>query len=323
MFLLVILADTAYCLSYYIADDKDAYYLPTFLSLALAAAFGIRWAMMFAKVKPVMIVVAAALPVIALASNYQYSDRSEYFYAHDYIENALKSVEPGGMILTADWQLYAPSFYVCDIEGNRRDAVIIDTNLLRRSWYFGYLEQVYPDVIERSRNEVNDMVADLLDFERDPASFQKSPSRTQRANAHLNQLIRSLILNQMERGPLYVSFDLADPDGKDDVHVSKVVGDDYELVPQGLLFRVHKKASTDFLAQPEINTRGLNDIAKKYDQDDIVRASVARVYVNMLSNSGIYLGSKGRKDEAARQFRKALAIDPEFEPAKKGLDFYR
>ena len=37
------MADLAYALSYEIAEDKDAYYLPTFISVAIAAGFGIRW----------------------------------------------------------------------------------------------------------------------------------------------------------------------------------------------------------------------------------------------------------------------------------------
>src|SRR5438128_10123617 len=39
----IVIADLAYALSYEIAEDKDAYYLPTFISVAIAAGFGIRW----------------------------------------------------------------------------------------------------------------------------------------------------------------------------------------------------------------------------------------------------------------------------------------
>src|SRR5436305_6036921 len=39
--LFIVMADLAYALSYEIAEDKDAYYLPTFISVAIAAGFGI------------------------------------------------------------------------------------------------------------------------------------------------------------------------------------------------------------------------------------------------------------------------------------------
>jgi hypothetical protein len=41
--LLIVLADLAYALSYEIAEDKDAYYLPAFISIAIAAGLGIQW----------------------------------------------------------------------------------------------------------------------------------------------------------------------------------------------------------------------------------------------------------------------------------------
>src|SRR6185437_15709328 len=40
---LVLGVDVAYCLIYPIAEDKDAYYLPAFVSIAIAAGFGLRW----------------------------------------------------------------------------------------------------------------------------------------------------------------------------------------------------------------------------------------------------------------------------------------
>ena len=41
--LTIVIADLSYALSYEIAEDKDAYYLPTFISIAIAAGLGIRW----------------------------------------------------------------------------------------------------------------------------------------------------------------------------------------------------------------------------------------------------------------------------------------
>ena len=41
--LFIVIANLAYDLSYEIAEDKDAYYLPVFISIALAAGFGLRW----------------------------------------------------------------------------------------------------------------------------------------------------------------------------------------------------------------------------------------------------------------------------------------
>jgi hypothetical protein len=40
---LIVITNLAYDVSYEIAEDKDAYYLPVFISIAIAAAFGMRW----------------------------------------------------------------------------------------------------------------------------------------------------------------------------------------------------------------------------------------------------------------------------------------
>src|SRR5204862_4237520 len=41
--LFIVIADLAYALTYEIAEDKDSYYLPTFVAIAMADGFRIRW----------------------------------------------------------------------------------------------------------------------------------------------------------------------------------------------------------------------------------------------------------------------------------------
>src|SRR5256884_1414010 len=49
--LFIVIANLAYDLSYEIAEDKDAYYLPAFIPIAIAAGFGIRWLIQLAVSK--------------------------------------------------------------------------------------------------------------------------------------------------------------------------------------------------------------------------------------------------------------------------------
>src|SRR5213079_2540405 len=110
--LLIVLADLAYALSYEIAEDKDAYYLPAFISIAIATGVGIRWLVQRAVskslpgVKPSL---AAAIAVLAvctagLTANWPFNNRRQYFIAHDYVDNLLKAIAPNGLLLTLDWQ---------------------------------------------------------------------------------------------------------------------------------------------------------------------------------------------------------------------------
>ena len=122
--LTIVIADLAYALSYEIAEDKDAYYLPTFISIAIAAGLGIRWLIRSAVskslpvAKPSLAAVVAVLIVstIALTANWPFNNRRQYFIAHDYVENLVKSIAPNGLLLTLDWQVVSPMFYAQEIE---------------------------------------------------------------------------------------------------------------------------------------------------------------------------------------------------------------
>src|SRR5881392_3346935 len=127
--LFIVMADLAYALSYEIAEDKDAYYLPTFISVAIAAGFGIRWLIQLNASKAMALqktywVAAAAVlltSATAFAANWPFNDRRHYFIGGDYVENLLSTIEPNGLLLTQDWQVAGPMFYEQEVERRRTD----------------------------------------------------------------------------------------------------------------------------------------------------------------------------------------------------------
>jgi len=187
---LVIVFDLAYALNYEIAEDKDAYYLPTFTALAIAVGFGVASLMRRARTLrlPVQAALAIALsiavlaPVAALISNYGYNNRGQYYLAQDYVENIQSTIEPGGMLLTLDWQVYSPMWYLREIEHRRTDVVAIDINQLRRSWYFDYLQRAYPQVMDAAREQVDAFLEDLRHWEQDPALYNRDFTLNGRIN---------------------------------------------------------------------------------------------------------------------------------------------
>src|SRR6266508_2873470 len=164
--LTIVIADLAYALSYEIAEDKDAYYLPTFLSIAIAAGLGIRWMIRRPISKPMPLgrlsVVVATIVffvcAITLTANWPFNNRRQYFIAHDYVENLSSTIAPNSLLLTLDWQVVSPMLYAQETEQRRRDVKVVDINLLRRSWYFDYLEHAYPGLVERSRDKIEAFV---------------------------------------------------------------------------------------------------------------------------------------------------------------------
>src|SRR5215813_1245538 len=321
-------ADLAYSLGYDIAEDKDAYYLPTFIALAIAMGFGAEWVINRVSLqqiagKPAASVVALVLlltPALGIAGNWPYNDRSRYFIAHDYVENIFSTMERGGMLLTRDWQVYSPMLYTSVIERRRNDVVVLDVNQLRRSWYFDYLRQVYPSTIDQAKDKVDAFLEDLRHWEQDPDLYQRDLMLNQRINSRFFEMILAFVSNHLQSGPVYVTIDIAGNRDGQDSELTKSLVSAYQLVPQGLVFQVTSERDFKPPFDAQIETRGLADGTIKFRGDDVVTLKVFPVYVNMLYNRGRYLAVNGRHEQAIESFKQALALNPRFALAQQALN---
>jgi tetratricopeptide (TPR) repeat protein len=324
--LAVIIADLAYGLSYQIAEDKDAYYLPTFFATAIAAGFGIHLLIQFAFSKPVLIgrryliaVIAVLLPAtLAVAANWPFNNRRHYFVADDYVENLLSTIGPEGLLLTFDWQVASPMLYAQEVEQRRRDVKVVDINLLRRSWYFDYLKHAYPGLIDRSREKIDLYVDMLKQWERDPGAFARSQALTQRISLAFSDLIHSIVTKEITVGPVYITKDLLSAD-QTNAYLIRWIPQTYQLIPQGLVFRLATDQSFHDSPEPHLQTRGLADGTLRFEKHDVVNLKVLPVYTSMLINRGRYLAAFNQHERAISLFRQALALDPELDAARQGI----
>ena len=324
--LTIVIADLAYALSYEIAEDKDAYYLPTFISIAIAAGLGIRWLIRSAVskslpvAKPSLAAVVAVLVVstIALTANWPFNNRRRYFIAHDYVDNLLKAIAPSGLLLTLDWQVVSPMFYAQEIEHLRPDVKVVDINLLRRSWYFDYLKHAYPALIERSREKIDVFVENLKEWERDPGAFARSPALTQRISAAFLEMIQSMVTNESRVAPVYMTNDLISSDSVNG-ELTRWLTQKYQLVPQGLVFNLAD--GQGFHDSPDVHLQisGLADGTLRFGKGDPVNVKVLPSYANMLINRGRYLALFGQHERAIAAFEQALVLNPNLTLARQGL----
>jgi hypothetical protein len=326
LLLFIVIADLAYALSYEIAEDKDAYYLPTFISIAIAAGLGIRWLIQLAVSKSMPVgrpYWAAGIAVLltsatALKANGPFNNRGHYFIAHDYVENLLSTIEPNGLLLTLDWQVASPMFYAQEVEQRRRDVKIVDINLLRRSWYFDYLRHAYPGLIERSREKIDVFVENLKEWERDPGAFAKNQTLTQKISVAFEEMIQSIVTNESKVAPVYITRDLLFADTVNG-ELTRWLTQNYQLVPQGLVFNLAGDQSFHDSPNLRLQTRGLADGTLRFEKDDVVNLKVLPVYTSMLINRGRYLALFNQHERAGAAFRQALALDPGLAPAQQGL----
>jgi tetratricopeptide (TPR) repeat protein len=324
---LAISADLAYSLGYEIAEDKDAYYLPTFIAMTIAAGFGSEWLIKLissARKAPKFAgVVAAALvlavPIAALAGNLPYDNRSRYFIAKDYVDNILSTIEPGGMLLTRDWQVYSPMLYFHEVEHRRDDAIVIDVNQLRRSWYFDYLRRAYPATIAQVSDKVDAFLEDLRHWEHDPDLYQRDLTLNQRINSRFYEMILALVSNHIRSGPVYVTLDIAGNRDGPDAELTRSLAASYQMVPQGLVFQVTTDREFREPADIPLITRGLVDGTVRFDEDDVVNLKILPVYATMLYNRGRYLSANGRHEQAIDSFRQALVLNPRLTVAQQAV----
>src|SRR5438067_1612574 len=291
--LFIVIANLAYDLSYEIAEDKDAYYLPVFISIALAAGFGIRWLIQLSSAKSISLGksygVAATAVLLASATafvaNWPFNNRSHYFIAHDYVENLFSAIAPDGLLLTQDWQVVSPMFYVQEIEQHRTDVKVLDINLLRRSWYFDYLKHAHPGLMDRSREKIDPYVEILKQWERDPAAFARSQELTQRISMAFLEMIQSIVRNEIRVAPVYITNDLLVAD-QTNGYATRWIPQTYQLVPQGLVFNLATDQSFHEPPDPHLRMRGLADGTVRFAKDDVVNVKVLPAYTRMMTNRG-------------------------------------
>ena len=320
---LVIVFNLAYSLNYEIAEDKDAYYLPTFLSLAICTAVGARAAIALLSSRlpatvPGRTALAAAailllLPGLAIWSNFPYNNRSHYLIARDYVDNITGTIGEGGMLLTQDWQVYSPFLYLREIENNRRDITIIDVNLLRRSWYYDYLRLAYPWLMDATRDNVDAFMQDLTHWEQDPDAYAPGTPLVQRINERFREMVLAFASAQKTKGPIYATWDMVVDVGGDNGEVIRALNAAYGAVPQGLVFELYDDRQFHDPLEPNLKVQGLADGSLRFEDTDVVKIKILPVYADMLTNRGSYLAQKGFHRRAVAAFEQALALSPNLE----------
>jgi tetratricopeptide (TPR) repeat protein len=303
-----------YAVSYDISEDNEPYCLPSFVLCALWLGLGVDWLVATAQRKGKVWMTAALsvgllLLLLSAATHYKQNDASRYYLGYDYAMNALNNMEPNGMLLTMDWQLYSPLLYFQNVERIQPDKTVIDVNMLRRSWYMDYLRRKYPWLIPPVADKVKAYLDQLYLFEHklpyNPAAIQ---------NAFV-AVINGVIATNLASRPVYMTLDVLN--GERDVS-SKYFG-----VPRGVVFQLQPAKPAEVAPPGEINLRGFNDgslpmgaatvKARKYSAirtiPDVI-AGIRHNYALMTLNRGIYLAQYNRREEAALWYKKAVEIDP-------------
>lgn len=292
LILSIFILDLLYSLNYDI-PDIDAYYIPAFMTMAAASALGLQFLSRKALRKSVLYFGVLVL-LIPLGAHYYKCDMSRNRIAYEYGENYLKSIEENGLCLTNNWDVYSPVLYIQYMEAKRTDVIMIDKELLRRSWYLDYLKRQFPKTFEMSSAEIDWYMEQLYRFEH---GTLESPAEIQR---RFIEMVNSFITNHMRKAGAYTTFvNGHDFDARD-------IGEGLEKVLHGLVYEFRKaKGGSQF----DYSTLSLKSSFKTRTYKDERTRSNLQVYPRMMLMSGIGLMNDGRYAEAKKVFGRLLGID--------------
>ena len=273
--------------------DIDSYFLLAYFIISVWIGSGVLWLYsLFTEngrvIKPVFLLIFLLIPLIELF-NYSDADESKNYLVEDYTMNVFKSVAPGGIVLSYQWDNWvSAAYYFQHVKGIRKDIVVIDKELSRRSWYLKQLTKNYPWLMEKSKKEVSEFLAEVYKFEHD-LPYDGSQIETKYIN-----MLNSFIGKNIDNVPVYVTNE-----------IEKEIGYGYTRIPEGLVYRLNKKL--EYLEAPNINItfRAFNKKGKYPDM-------LMNYYGMMLTNRASYEKYFNHKDRAYKYLDKLGVIYPGF-----------
>ncbi|MDC1068610.1 DUF2723 domain-containing protein [Candidatus Kapabacteria bacterium] len=159
--LLLCFANVIYA-SGYIIHDIESYFAIALLTLEIFALFGLYETL---KNKSKYLPLIFLVPLLSLFINYQNNNHSDDKIVPEYIKLTIDPLPKNSIVISSQWDFWCSGFwYKQQIESYRKDIILIEKELLRRTWYPAQLLKWYPE-LETCRKEVDDYLNILEDFE--------------------------------------------------------------------------------------------------------------------------------------------------------------
>lgn len=276
--LLMVFGSALYAVNYNV-HDADSYFLLTFLALILLAAAGILF---LAQRRKEVAALSLALPLIALALNFNHNDKRNDALVLDYAKTMLEPLEPNALVLSAQWDYFCSAFwYLQRFEGYRPDIAMIEKELLRRTWYVRQVQRQFPDIAEKSRKEIEEFLEDLEQFE------SGKPYNQVRIQQRWTAMLNSLVEKNLDARPVYLTTDV--------IQTEPDVASAYAKVPQGFALRISKQDTLLPMGKFEHLNSFLSATPRNHLEEGILQTASAQ-----LSNAARYASALGAQREAER-----------------------
>ncbi len=279
----------------YDINDIESYFLLAYLATALAASAGL-YAILTAlngRRRLALLALSGIFLGWQAVRTYPAADQSAVRVVEQYARSILASADPGGIVISYQWDYFvSATYYLQVVEGFRPDVIVVDKELLRRSWYIGYLRNRYPALLEGLGTESEALLAELRKFERglpyDPRTIE----------SRYAGLIAGMISRHYSARSVYVTAE-----------IEPQYTPGYVRVPHGLSFRLRREGDADLWRDVPV----VIDPPSRTDRyTDGITGLAARAELG----TALYLERRGMLPDAIRAAGRALAIRPDFPEAR-------
>lgn len=280
----------------YDINDIGNYHLTAVLAIAVAAAFGLAALHSWLGSKTAL---AVALLTAGLNGvlHFHAMDESQNFLVEDLTRNVLKGLPRNAVIFSGDWDYWTSgSLYAQEVDGLRRDVLVLDPESLRSQWYLDGLSKCAADLMTSVVAEAKAFRGHIRRFEREKPAF--GPSEGDAYFEAYFAMINAMIERNAGQRPFFVTE-----------HVDLRIGKGWLRVPFGLAYRLTKDGAYQAEPFPRHTFRPWTGRVDPY------AVKICELYTMSALARARYEESHGHPALASEYGHRALSFDPRFSEA--------
>ncbi|MCX7743749.1 MAG: DUF2723 domain-containing protein [Flavobacteriales bacterium] len=288
----------------YSIKDLLPYFLLAFVSAAVFMGAAMRWIFEYVEnfqSKPSLGFLVLGIPIFLISFNFSKTNQRESYYVGDYTREALLSVEPGALILSYQWDvLISPAYYYQHVEKLAPGLMILDKELLRRSWYYIQIERWEPQFFNGIEQERNSFLEALKPFE------QGEKYNAAKIQQSFEKLITAILTKHYQHRPVYLAPEVLANEIRKGVDV--ILPDSLKLVPQKYFYRL--TSSMDYIPKENHEIPEIRFPAR----DDLFTKSMKNSILTVLTDRLAYELSFQKQEDANQTFRMIQSIKEDVPP---------
>jgi len=299
---ILVISNLIYAFNYGI-HDIETYFSLSFIALIILTGIGLY--SIFRKYTKYA-ALAFIIPMLSLAINYSENDYSSNRLVPEYTKILADNLDSNAIVISAQWDYFCSAFwYMQRVENYRPDIVLIEKELLRRTWYLEQFKRWYPEVAKKSEKEIRLYLSQLELFEDendyDPFLIQK----------YYIDMVNSFINQNIANRPVYITPDILQN------ATDKDIASDYRKIPAGFAFKLVKGETN---AIPDLSKINIDKfIAGHYDPEAHLVKGILETASMGITNIGRYAQYNGKIALAHKAYNMALKVYPENQAANSSL----